>query len=247
MKLWLTLKCSLPVLLAFPSGVGAALIPYAANPSGNSIDFAVGVAAHGGTITTLTFEDLAHGATTIAYPGVSITADEPVLFVTSSPWGGAIACSPPAGHTGEGCYFSEFSKALAKDGVPPWNGYSVTVSFDEPVLAVGMFVIDMANQGGVHTVEVFDGPNGSGASLGTIPLAALSFQLGYRYFIGALSTEANIRSLRYTNPEPDGDSTYIDNVQFARFGATAVPEPTSTWLVGLTIVTAILRRFRRRI
>ncbi|MEO8371000.1 MAG: PEP-CTERM sorting domain-containing protein [Candidatus Solibacter sp.] len=217
----------------------ASVVAYNSNPTGNSTDFASGVAANSGVMTTLTFEGLTDGAFTNPYAGVTISSDKPTLEVGS----GYVPSCNNQGSTGEGCY-NPSSKFLWVNDRAPYNGYHINISFDAPVLAAGFFIIDMYNPAGVHQIEAFDGPDGTGSSIAVVPATAANFQLGYRYFIGLLSTTSNIRSIVYSSPEPAGDTVYLDDLKYATVAESgpSAPEPGTLALLALPLAGFLLRR-----
>jgi hypothetical protein len=212
----------------------AAVIGYVNNPSSNSSDFASGVAANGGSITVLDFESHPLGALqSNFYPGVNISFSVPSVVKDAYPPAGVFQ---QQGSTGEGLYAGSRYLADAMGA-----RYTMTISFDTPVLAAGFFVIDLYNglSSSGHRVEAFTGQNGTGTLLGVFDAVKDNFQLNYTYFMGVLSTERNIGSLVYYNDRPAGDTVYFDNLEYA---GTATPEPGTLALLALPLAALCVRR-----
>jgi hypothetical protein len=147
------------------------------------------------------------------------------------------------------------------EGLHPASNYvgsgsgtgTFTISFSSPVLAVGLFTVDLFNpaegSGDRVTIQIYDGPNGTGNSLGTFNAAVYNFQVNHQYFMGAGSPSSNIRSLVVNNPGYGGDVFGIDNIEFS--GGTSAPVPAASplsLLIGLAALAAtgllLLSRYR---
>lgn len=98
--------------------------------------------------------------------------------------------------------------------------YQMTVSFDEPVVAVGFMVADYFNAVGdnTNTIEAFSGPDGTGTSLGQFQAVALNFETNSLYFMGLADVANTIGSVVLSGPQLHGDSVYLDKILFARIG-----------------------------
>ncbi len=220
---------ALALALITAGTASAGFVSYAANPTSNSTDFAAGVATYGQTLNTLDFETHPLGTlNSTFYPGVTIAFGNTTNVTTELASQGGLT-SPQS--TGEGA--GDASHHLTPDAA-----YTMTITFDTPVLAAGFFLIDFYNPSGVNGQPfiVYDGPNGTGNVLGSVTPAPYNFQINNKYFLGALSTDGDIRSIRFSSTGFAGDSVYIDNIQYS---TTGTPEP-GTWLLlasgGLLVV-----------
>ncbi|HMC89932.1 MAG TPA: PEP-CTERM sorting domain-containing protein [Gemmataceae bacterium] len=236
------------VFLVCLGNANAGLISFVSNPTTNSTDFAAYVISHGGTINTdVNFNT--HPVGTLqpsfyqASDGVTLTpsgqpgAIDQVVF-GSGP-GDTNATSPPVS-PGEGLHPpSNYLQSLT----PLFKGpESLTISFDKPVGAVGLFTIDYFGVPPFDNplqIEAFSGPDGTGASLGSFAGVRFNFQLNRLYFMGVASDTGNdIGSFVFSRPtDTSGDNIGLDDIRFARFGPAAViPEPASLLLAGLGAV-----------
>ncbi|GAB5406015.1 MAG: hypothetical protein Aurels2KO_42460 [Aureliella sp.] len=121
---------------------------------------------------------------------------------------------------------------------------SVVLSFDAPVIGVGVFTIDKFTSS-TFDIEVFSGANATGTSLGSSGAvgAGTNFQQNRLYFIGVNTDDAStFRSIRITQSVAFTDAIGFDNVRFA---TVAVPEPSSLMVLGGLGCVACLRRRRR--
>ncbi len=232
------------VTLAAIQSLSAGVVTFVADPTANSVDFATAVAMNGGTITTLTFDDQATGALNPdAYSGLGVTLTG-VNFTTIVNGAGPGQGNTGGASPGEGVHpVSNFlSEGSSNDG-------SLTVSFASPVLAAGLFTIDLFNPDGTSdpvSLSAFTGPNGTGTLLGTAADVAANFQQNNLYFLGILSTAGDIGSVVFTQDgDSSGDVIGLDNVEFAG-GTTSTPEPGTLSLIGIGLVGAALARKRLR-
>jgi len=230
------------VTLAAIQSLSAGVVTFVADPTANSVDFANAVALNSGTITTLTFDDQATGALNPdAYSGLGVTLTA-VGFTTIVNGAGPADGNTGGASPGEGVHpVSNFlSEGTSLSG-------SLTVSFASPVLAAGLFTIDLFNPGGGDPVSIsaFTGPNGTGTLLGTGTGVEDNFQDNNLYFLGILSTAGDIGSVVFTQTGGDGDHIGLDNVEFAG-GTTSTPEPGTLSLIGIGLVGAALARKRLR-
>ena len=208
----------------------AASIGFVNNPNYNSLSWTSTVNSLGGVINkNVNFETHRTGYLIsdlyLLSDGVTLTALGDVNAV-----GFGYGASSGTTFTGHDSY----GEGLHPPSNYLWDSLDVsklTISFDQPVLAVGGFLIDYFNPYGnnPYTIEAFTGINGTGTSLGRFSAASLNFELNYMYFMGIVSTEENIGSVAFTDASNVGtDGVGIDNIVFARTkSATSVPEPTS--------------------
>jgi hypothetical protein len=110
----------------------------------------------------------------------------------------------------------------------------MSITFDEPVLAVGFQTVDYFNPGGVNTtfLNAYSGPTGTGTKLGSFETDGYNFQSGNVYFVGVLSTASDIRSIAFASPGRDNDGIFVDNIEYAR----EVPEPRTGLLAMLGVL-----------
>jgi len=205
------------------------------NPTTNSEKFATAVAENEGLVTTLTFETHPLGPLDPTfYPGVNIQVS-PAVSVRDTPVGAGSNAGPVS--PGEGSY--ETSRYI----YIPGGGHTMSITFEEPVLAVGFQTVDYFNPGGVNTtfLNAYSGPSGTGTKLGSFVTDGYNFQTGNVYFVGVLSTASDIRSITFPSPGRDNDGIFIDNIEYAR----VVPEPgTSLLVMGGLLGLALTRRDR---
>ena len=250
LKNW-TIRIGLAIALigviAFETRAG--VVGYVNNPTTNSSDFATGVAGLGGAINTnVNFDAMPTGTLTsnfyTASDGVTLTASattNQVLFGAGPGQGNTF--SPPLS-PGEGPHpASNFLQAISPGGVPN----NLTISFNTPVLGVGLFTVDYFGAAGFHnffSIEAFTGQNGTGASLGSFTSDPFNFQMNNLYFMGLTSSAGDIGSLVFSRASDDtGDVVGIDNIEFAT--RAAVPEPSSL-VLGLIAGAGMLVYARSR-
>jgi hypothetical protein len=219
----------------------ASVITYVNNLTGNSVDFAAGVSSNGGgAITTLTFDTLTVGPLSPnAYSGLGITMNATNAFSTvtfgTGPGQGNTSTGPVS--PGEGPHAA--SNYLG-DGTATGT---LTVSFASPVLAAGVFTIDLFNPGGAAdtlTLSAYTGANGTGTLLGTGTAVGYNFQMNNLYFMGILSTAGDIGSVVVNqNGSASGDAIGLDNFEFAAAGT--VPEPGTVTLMGIGLLAGAVR------
>ncbi|RJP30327.1 MAG: hypothetical protein C4547_16835 [Phycisphaerales bacterium] len=191
------------------------VIGFVDNPTGNSVDFRNKVADLGGEVNeAVDFESHPLGAIVpdhYAGEGVRLTGGGSVTSVQNGAGPGQGNISSPPLSDGEGVHQpSNFVAGPASPG-------SLTISFDEASLGGGVFLVDMFNPNGVHpiTLQAFDGPEGTGNLLGTFRAAGFNFQRNKLYFMGVVSTDSDIRSIRVNITGGAGDAIGFDNVLFA--------------------------------
>ena len=215
----------------------AGVVGYTLNPTGNSADFASGVASAGGTLLgTISWEDHALGTLDPNhYAGMKVSFDTTAVVTDSLSVGGSLT-SPNS--SGEGL-------AAADHHISPDSpAFSMTVDFADSVLGFGFYLIDFYNPGGANpaTLQAYSGPGGTGTLLGTFGTAPYNFQLNYKYFLGVVSTDSDIRSVVFTTPGFAGDGVFLDDFQITDSG---VPEPGTSLLAGGGLLLAWLRLRRR--
>lgn len=210
--------------------VNAATIGFVNNPGYNSTSWTSTVNSLGGVINkNLNFETHLTGYLISDFyslsDGVTLTALGDVNTVQFGY--GAASGNTFTGHDSQGEGLHPPSRYLSDS----LNVSKLTISFDQPVLAVGGFLIDYFNPYGnnPYTIEAFTGINGTGTSLGKFSAVSLNFQLNYMYFMGIVSTNENISSVAFTDASNVGsDGVGIDNIMFARTrSSTSIPEPTA--------------------
>ena len=219
------------------SAAHAALVGFTSNPTSNSIDWATQVSSLGGSINSnVNFEGLATGALDgnfyIGSDGVTLAVSGDVGNVVLGSGPGQGNSSPPTS-IGEGPHAE--SNYLF-DGE---SASSLIISFDTPVLGVGLTIIDFFDPDGTDPskIEAFTGQNGSGTSIGMFSSEALNFHTDNEYFMGLISTDNNIGSLVFSDGigenGSNGDTSGIDDIVFA---TSAVPIPGALWLLGSGLI-----------
>jgi hypothetical protein len=213
-----------------------------ANPTTNSSDFATSIGVLGGSITTLTFDAEAPGAFNdnfYAGSGVTFSRTGDITTLVNDAGPAQLNTVTPPLSSGEGPHAA--SPYLLD---PNEAAGTFTVSFGQNVIGAGLFLVDLWNPGGLNPVTI---SAYTGTSLGTFTAAAFNFQPNSLYFMGIVSTNADIRSIVISNPSLAGDIVGYDNIEFAPAAATpAVPEPASLVLLCSGLIGAGVRRWRAR-
>jgi len=204
------------LVLALAGGASAEVIGFIDNPQGNSADWRNKIAELGGTVNDdVNFDAHPTGAIInnfYADLGVIITGTGSISNVVNGEGPGEIGTRNPRS-SGEGRHPAS-NYVLAKN----FPG-TFMVTFDQPVIGTGMFLIDLFNPDGIHPVklEVFTGPFGTGDFLGSYNAAPFNFQKNFLYFMGVVSTDGDIGSIRITvTGDIFGDDKIgLDDVLFA--------------------------------
>jgi hypothetical protein len=154
--------------------------------------------------------------------GVTLTATGDVDNVMNGAGPGQSNTSSPPLSPGEGPHAPS---NYLNDGT---QISSLTISFDAPVFGAGLFTIDHFNPGGDNplTLEAFDGPNGTGNSLGIATSVAFNYQPNNLYFMGVTSDSGGIQSVVFTDVSTStGDVIGLDDIWFATAGDVPPPQP----------------------
>ena len=215
----------------------AALMGFTTNPTSNSFDWATQVSSLGGAINSnVNFEGMAIDA----LDGGFYTDSDGVTLAASGDVGNVVLGSGPGqGNTSPPTSLGEGSHAPSNYLFDGESASSLTISFDTPVLGVGLTIIDFFDPDGTDQskIEAFTDQNGNGTSLGMFSSEALNFHTDNEYFMGLISTDNNIGSLVFLDGVgangSNGDTTGIDDIVFA---TSAVPIPSALWLFGSGLV-----------
>jgi len=225
-----TLLCSL--------SLQAGVVGYTLNPTTNSTDFATAVSALSGVIGdahfTVDYEAHPLGALNPNfYPGFTINFSPATATVTTALSGGGSVTSPTS--PGEGLVTSG-------QHIYPASTFDLEVTFIDPLLGFGFYIIDYYNPSGVNPglLKAWDGPNGTGTLLGSFSTAQYDFQYNNKYFVGVTDSDRRIKSVTFGLPGGAGDSVYFDDLQLA----SGIPEPATMLLAGLAL--GIVVYFDRR-
>ena len=232
------------------AGPAAALTTYVNNPSDNSGDWSAAVTGAGGVVNgSYDFEAVNAGegvAELNAAYGVSAgvtlttTGDVGTVQLGQGPDDGNTSDSQP----GEGLHTSS-NYLFAGDG-----NFTLTFTFDAPVAAAGIFVIDqyddVTSTPGIF-IEAFECVDGTGASLGSAATYEANFQSNNLLFLG-LTSDTGFRSFVVRDVDEDtGDTVGFDNLMFAPAGATSeVPLPAAGLLLPAALGGLALARRRRK-
>lgn len=227
-------RFGLLILGVFVAGAvaNASVIGYSNSPATNSADFASGVAANGGTITTLDFENLS-GYDAHMYPGVTFQVTPGPVLANGFAGHGSLDGPNSSGEGLQDGSTHIYAGAAA---------YQMSIAFDNPVLAAGFFLIDYYNPGNINSGEL-EAWDADGNRIGSAAAAGFNFQEDNKYFIGILSTDANIKSITFGSLGAAGDGVYIDDVKYASIASA--PEPRTWFLLGGGLLTAPLLARRR--
>lgn len=226
-------------LIGLPSAAEATITQFADNPATNSLDWQTAVLANGGVIEEIDFDDHPTGPLQNSF----YSASHGVTFARTGDFSNVVFGSGPgqAGtssprSTGEGPHL--VSNYLEADNVLS----TLTITFDDPVQAAGLFVIDLFNPAFRNNVSLaaYSGPAASGSLLSTLQSSEFNFQRNNLYFFGLTSTSAGIGSVQLVHPGISADRIGVDNIRFAR-----VPEPTTCALILGSLAVVSLGRGRR--
>lgn len=130
------------------------------------------------------------------------------------------------------------SATYLRDDYGP-GAWELTLTFEEAVFAIGFMTADYFNpfNDNPMTLEIFDGPDGTGNLIGSVDALDLNFQLNYLYFLGITDSTSSIRSARLSGAGNYSDTVFLDSISFAR-----IPGPGT--LVCLALGLAGSRRRR---
>ncbi len=229
-----------------------AVVGYVNNPTTNSTDFATGVAGLGGTLNTdVNFSTVPLGTLPnnfyLGSDGVTLTPSDStinqVLF-GAGPGQGNTFTGPLS--SGEGLHAaSNYLYSLS----PGSGTSSLTISFNTPVLGVGLYTIDyFGPEAGTNTLSItaFTGPNGTGTNLGTFTGVHANFQMNFLYFLGLTSSAGDIGSVVFSRSSDfTGDNLGIGTIEFASAGSV-VPEPSSLVSASIAGLLGLGYAWRRR-
>ena len=193
------------------TGAFAGLTGYVDNPAGNSSDWTNAILGMGGVVNAdIDFESHPLGPLDPNhYSGLGATLGQTGGYDVrfgEGPAQGNHTTEPL--HKGEGPH-------PASNFLFAGDAGTFTISFDRPVLGIGLFTVDLFNPNGANdvSIEAYDGPNGTGNLLGSFSAADFNFQANNgnnMYFMGVTSDQGNLRSLVFVNPGGAGDDLGID-------------------------------------
>ncbi|MFB3892592.1 MAG: PEP-CTERM sorting domain-containing protein [Phycisphaerae bacterium] len=239
------------LLMGSAGPAGAALTGYTISPQTNSVDWTNAVTLTGQFVWNIDFSAVTPGP--LASSGANtyyIPASAATLGASFTVQGANVAIVNGAGpgdggrynqNTGEGTHATSNYMAF------PWPGLqvvpvSITLSFTNPVSAVGVFTVDLS-VAEPFTITAFDS---TGASLGSATsVTSACFQPNYKYFMGVVSSANNIASVQVTGDWQNGYNG--DNVGFSNFlfSSLVAPEPATLGLLVLGGLVLVLRRRQR--
>ncbi len=231
---------------------------YVDDPTKNSRDWTAAVFAENGKLNTdVDFRAMTPGALNATFYNTSAHNDGVTLFASDSSFdhiltgpgpgqgGNSGPVSPGEGTSSAPQYLQSASPGFA-------GGSSLTISFSTPALAVGLFTIDYFGSDpptNELTLSIYSGQDGKGTLLGTAEAVRDNFQPNGLYFMGYVSSTADIGSaVLMRGPDTTGDTIGIGSVLFADAGPTAVPEPSAFALVcvgAVVLIGSAARRSRR--
>ncbi|MFO0828326.1 MAG: dockerin type I repeat-containing protein [Phycisphaerales bacterium] len=212
------------ILFAACSGAAhGGFFDFTSNPTGNSADMAAWAASIGPyTIdSSVDFESHPDGDLVADYyPGVTLSGTNVIVAHGAGSRSGAATRPLSEGEGPLGAFQGYVVNTATAEG------WSLTVTFDAPVVAAGFMTADLFNAFGDNSlmIESFDGDDASGAFLGVAWSSALNFELNNRYFMGLGDPLGRIKSIRISTAAVlYGDTQYVDGVSYAV--ATAPPCP----------------------
>ncbi|HEY2157955.1 MAG TPA: PEP-CTERM sorting domain-containing protein [Isosphaeraceae bacterium] len=208
------------------------------HPTTNSREWTSAVMAAGGLINTdVDFRAMNTGVLNGTFYETPAHNDGVRLSASDSSFDQVVAGPGP----GQGSQFGVVSVGEGKSSAPQYlqstspgfgGGASLTISFDAPAMAVGLFTIDYfgsdppTNQ---LSLSIFSGKDGKGTLLGTATAVRENFQPNGLYFMGYASTTADIGSaVLMRGPDIDGDTIGVGSIIFAN---APVPEPSAIALL----------------
>lgn len=214
-----------------PSLASAAVTGYVLNPSNNSGDFASAAAGLSLAVdSTVDFETHPAGPliTSSYYAGSNgVTLSGTSVYAAYGPGASGGTVTSPAS-TGEGLRTGTFGSIINSG-----QNWSLTATFASPVAGAGFMTVDYFNpwDDNPMTLEAFDGPDGTGSLIGSYSATPFCFQLNYTYFMGVMSTDGDIRSVRISSAGRYGDGVFVDFLSYT------VPGPgAASMLLALTLV-----------
>ncbi len=221
----------------------AQLSDFTQNPTTNSTDWAAEITNLGGTVNSnVNFETHPVGPLQSGFyalsDGVTLTATGGGNDVRNGAGPNDGNTSSPPLSPGEGPHAA--SNYLWDDSSP----FTLVISFNAPQWGAGLFTIDHfnpSNDDGL-TIEAFDGPDGTGNSLGIVNSAAFNYQPNNLYFMGVTSSLGNIRSIVFSDIlSATGDRIGLDDILFAPADTfVAVPVPATGLISRLLLIMALL-------
>jgi hypothetical protein len=211
------------LLSSLPTAAFAGILEFVSSPTENSSLMATWAASLGPYAIdgSVDFEKHPNGELIPDfYPGVTLAGEN--VVVDHGPGSPSGTDAPPLSD-GEGP-LGRFQGYTANGAVS--DGWSLTVTFDNPVVAAGFMTADVFNGFGDNgpTVEAYDGPDATGTLLAAYPGAAFNFELNNRYFMGIGDAAGRIKSIRIALATVlYGDSQYVDGVLFASAAPATCP------------------------
>jgi len=228
-------------VLLFSTFAHAQLGDYTNSPESNSSDWELKISQLGAIVNkNINFEGHAPGVLQGEFytssDGVTLTVSGDVNEIRNGTGPGQGNTDEEPLSPGEGPHAA--SNYLYDGG----SASSLTISFATPVWGAGLFTIDHFNPFDTNplTIEAFDGPDGTGVSLGLVTSAAFNYQPDNVYFMGVTSDSGNISSIVFTDVNgATGDTMGLDDIWFASHSKT-VPVPSTGLVAKLTLIFAFI-------
>ncbi|WP_143040207.1 VPLPA-CTERM sorting domain-containing protein [Albimonas donghaensis] len=223
---------------------------YVNNPSDNSGDWSAAVTGAGGVVNASYDFEAVNPGDGVAELNAAYGTSIGVTLSATGEVGGVVFGAGPADGNDAGALPGEGVHASSNHLVAGSDNFTLTFTFDAPVVAAGIFVIDQYDSAsstpGIF-IEAFAGENGTGGSLGSAGTFEANFQSNNLLFLG-LTSDTGFRSfvVRDVN-SATGDIVGFDNLMFAAAGATSeVPLPAAGLLLPAALGGLALARRRRK-